>query len=29
LIQDEFPKLKKRYWGAAFVGTRIFLCNCW
>jgi putative transposase len=25
MIQDEFPHLKKRYWGATFVGTRILL----
>ena len=26
---EEFPSLKKRYWGAAFLGARLFLCHRW
>ncbi len=25
LLQAEFPELRKRYWGAAYVGTRVLL----
>jgi putative transposase len=24
---EEFPMLKKRYWGTALLGTRVFLCH--
>ena len=27
LLQDEFIEIKKRYWGATFMGSRVFLCN--
>lgn len=26
---EEFPHLKKRYWGGAFLGPRLFLCHSW
>ena len=26
---EEFPHLKKQYWGTTFLGKRLFLCNGW
>ena len=28
-IFEEYPKLKKKLWGRAFVGTGVFCENCW
>ena len=26
-VFESFPELKKRYWGGAFLGERVFLCD--
>ena len=27
ILQEEYPHLRKHYWGQQFMGKRVFLCN--